>query len=45
MRYIWLIPALPAMGAAINGLVGVRLFSRKAAGVVACTTMTAALGL
>ena len=45
MKYIWLIPVLPAMGAAINGLVGVRLFSRKAAGVVACTTMTAALGL
>jgi NADH-quinone oxidoreductase subunit L len=45
MRYIWLIPLLPGIGAAINGIVGVRAFSRKAAGVLACTTMTAALGL
>src|SRR5216117_4141444 len=45
MRYIWLIPLLPGFGAAINGLLGVRAFSRQTAGVVACTTMTAALGL
>src|SRR5712691_11439320 len=45
MRYIWLIPLLPAIGAAINGLVGIRSFSRKVAGVVACTMMLAALGL
>jgi NADH-quinone oxidoreductase subunit L len=45
MRYIWLIPLLPGLGAAINGLVGVRLFSRNVAGAVACTTMTASLGL
>ena len=45
MRYIWLIPLLPGIGAAINGLIGVRAFSRKAAGAVACTTMFAALGL
>jgi len=45
MRYIWLIPLLPGLGAAINGLVGVRLFSRKAAGFVACAMMTLALGL
>ena len=45
MKYIWLIPLLPGVGAALNGLVGIRLFSRKAAGVVACATMTAALGL
>jgi NADH-quinone oxidoreductase subunit L len=45
MRYIWLIPLLPGIGAAVNGLVGVRAFSRKTAGVLACTTMTAALGL
>jgi NADH-quinone oxidoreductase subunit L len=45
MRYIWLIPLLPALGAAINGLIGIRSFSRKTAGVVACTMMTAALGL
>jgi NADH-quinone oxidoreductase subunit L len=45
MRYIWLIPLLPGIGAAINGLVGIRSFSRKTAGVVACTMMVAALGL
>jgi NADH-quinone oxidoreductase subunit L len=45
MRYIWLIPLLPGVGAAINGLLGIRAFSRRTAGVVACTTMTAALGL
>jgi NADH-quinone oxidoreductase subunit L len=45
MRYIWLIPLLPGIGAAINGLLGVRYFSRKAAGLVACSTMVAALGV
>src|SRR5471030_2131037 len=45
MRYIWLIPILPGIGAAINGLVGVRYFSRKTAGVLACATMTMALGV
>ena len=45
MRYIWLIPLLPGIGAAINGLVGIRAFSRKSAGLVACLMMTAALGL
>ena len=45
MRYIWLIPILPGIGAAINGLLGIRSFSRRTAGVVACTMMTAALGL
>jgi NADH-quinone oxidoreductase subunit L len=45
MNYIWLIPLLPGIGAAINGLLGIRSFSRKTAGLVACTMMTAALGL
>ena len=45
MEYIWLIPLLPGIGAAINGLVGVRYFSRWTAGLVACGTMTLALGL
>ena len=45
MRYIWLIPLLPGLGAAINGLIGIRSFSRRTAGLVACTMMTAALGL
>ena len=37
MQYIWLVPLLPGLGAAVNGLVGVRSFSRKTAGVVALT--------
>jgi len=45
MKYIWLIPLLPGLGAAVNGFIGIRSFSRKTAGAVACTTMAAALGL
>jgi NADH-quinone oxidoreductase subunit L len=45
MDYIWLIPLLPGLGAAVNGLVGIRSFSRKTAGAVACAMMVAALGL
>ncbi len=45
MRYIWLIPVLPGIGAAINGLVGIRYFSRRTAGLVACAMMTLALGV
>ncbi|HET6960526.1 MAG TPA: NADH-quinone oxidoreductase subunit L [Vicinamibacterales bacterium] len=45
MRFIWLIPILPGLGAAINGLLGIKYFSRKTAGAVACTMMIAALGL
>jgi len=45
MRYIWLIPLLPGIGAAINGLLGIRYFSRKTAGAIACTMMALALGL
>ena len=45
MQYIWLIPLLPAIGAVINGLIGVRSFSRKTAGAVAILMMTAALGV
>jgi NADH-quinone oxidoreductase subunit L len=42
MQYIWLIPLLPGIGAAINGLLGVRYFSRKTAGALACLMMGAA---
>src|SRR5579862_2207775 len=45
MRYIWLIPLLPGVGAAINGLVGIRSFSRKLAGTLACVMMALALGV
>src|SRR6476660_1116015 len=45
MRYIWLIPLLPLFGAAVNGLFGIRSFSRKTAGAFATTMMLAALAL
>jgi NADH-quinone oxidoreductase subunit L len=43
MDLIWLIPILPGVGAAINGLVGIRSFSRRTSGLVACAAMTGAL--
>src|SRR5687768_8522104 len=43
MDLIWLIPVLPGIGAAINGLIGIRSFSRQTAGLVACSTMGLAL--
>ena len=43
MDLIWLIPILPGIGAAINGLVGIRSFNRQTAGMVACGTMAGAL--
>ncbi len=45
MDLIWLIPILPGLGAAINGLIGIRAFSRQAAATVACTAMAAAFGV
>ena len=45
MDLIWLIPILPGIGAAINGLIGIRSFDRRTAGLVACAAMAAALGL
>jgi NADH-quinone oxidoreductase subunit L len=45
MDLIWLIPLLPAAGAAVNGLVGIRFFSRAMSGLVACATMAGALAL
>jgi NADH-quinone oxidoreductase subunit L len=45
MKFIWLIPLLPAAGAVINGLFGVRWFSRAVAGAVACATMFGAFAL
>ena len=43
MDLIWLIPILPGIGAALNGLIGIRSFSKRTAGLVACGTMGAAL--
>jgi NADH-quinone oxidoreductase subunit L len=45
MDLIWLIPLLPAAGAALNGLVGIRYFSRRAAAIVACASMGLALAI
>ena len=45
MDLIWLIPLLPGLGAAINGLVGIRSFSRQTAGLLACAAMAGALGV
>jgi NADH-quinone oxidoreductase subunit L len=45
VKFIWLIPLLPGLGALINGVIGIRFFSRKLAGLLACATMTAALAL
>jgi NADH-quinone oxidoreductase subunit L len=45
MNLIWLIPLVPAAGAALNGLAGVRWFSRTASAAVACAAMTIAFGL
>ena len=45
MDLIWLIPLLPGIGAAINGLIGIRYFSKKTAGMLAVTTMAGALVL
>jgi NADH-quinone oxidoreductase subunit L len=42
MHYIWLIPLLPGIGAAINGIVGIRFFSKRAAGVLASAMMVLA---
>ena len=42
---IWLIPLLPATGAALNGLLGIRLFGRRVAGFVACASMALALAV
>src|SRR2546426_11893923 len=45
MNYIWLIPLLPAFGALVNGVIGVRSFSRRTSGIFACAAMAGALGL
>ena len=43
MDLIWLIPLLPGIGAVLNGLLGVRFFSKRVAATVACATMGGAL--
>ncbi len=43
MDLIWLIPLLPGLGAAINGIIGIRFFSKRVSSLLACTTMAVAL--
>jgi len=45
MRYLVLIPLLPAFGALVNGLVGVRYFSKRVSALLACSTVGLALAL
>ena len=45
MELIWLIPLLPGVGAVLNGLVGIRYFTRGTAALVACSTMAGSLVL
>ena len=45
MSLLPLIPLLPAAGAALNGLVGIRVFSKRVAGLVATAAMVSAFGL
>ena len=45
MSALWLIPIVPAAGAALNGLLGVRWFGRTAAGTLACCAMAVSAGL
>ena len=42
MDFIWLIPILPGVGAALNGVFGIRFFSKRNAGALACATMAGA---
>jgi NADH-quinone oxidoreductase subunit L len=42
MDYIWLIPLLPGLGALVNGVFGIRAFSKNVAAAIACGTMGAA---
>ena len=39
MDVIWLIPLLPGIGAAVNGLLGIRFFSKVQTAVVGCGSM------
>jgi len=45
MRYIWLLPILPLLGAFLNGVFGIRWFSRRVAAWIACSLMAAATAI
>ncbi len=42
---VWLLPAFPAAGAALNGVFGIRWFNRTVTAAVACLSMLASLAL
>ena len=43
MSLIFLIPLLPAFGALLNGVIGIKFFSKRVAALVACVSMSTAL--
>ncbi len=45
MRYLAIIPLLPLLGAALNGLVGIRYFPKQVAAWLACTTVGLSLAI
>ena len=45
MDLIWLIPVLPGIGAAVNGLLGIRYFSKRSSALLACSTMAGSFTL
>src|SRR3990170_1452399 len=45
MKHLWLIPVLPAAAAAVNGLIGIRYFSRAVSAGLACVSIGGALAL
>jgi NADH-quinone oxidoreductase subunit L len=45
MDPIWLIPLVPAAGAALNGLAGIRLFGRRTSATTACAAIAASFAL
>ncbi len=45
MKFIWLLPLLPLLGAALNGVLGIRWFSRRVSAGLACATMAAATAI
>src|SRR5512140_3839242 len=45
MELIWLIPLLPGLGAALNGLFGIRFFAKRTSGLLACATMAGSFAI
>ena len=39
MNLFWLIPLLPGVGALLNGVFGIRYFTKRVSATLACTTM------